>query len=152
MNTIIINSGSKILHIIRQAIITFELSHNKLLIFLQDGLVVEFQTPDEEYEGINPVLSGICEKIKNFLNSTASVHNLHADIPYRIVNFGGVVDTADSEIDKDGLIEKLQQVIDLAQTIPYDPKAWDKTVKSDIYTNTRETISQLAKLQLELKN
>lgn len=147
MNTIVINSGSKILHIIRQAIISFELSHNKLLIFLQDGIAVEFQADED-----NAHLKAICEKIKNFLSSTSSVQNLHSDIPYRIVKFGEDVGSADTGIDKDGLIERLQEIIDLAQTIPYDPKAWDKTVKSDIYTNTRETISQLAKLQLELKN
>lgn len=91
MNTIIINSGTeennKILHLIRQAIISFELSANKLIIFMDSGILVEFET-DGEYVGINPQLAAISEKIKNFLASTSSVLNVETNVSYKITKFG----------------------------------------------------------------
>lgn len=93
MNTIIINSGTeennKILHLIRQAIISFELSANKLIIFMDSGILVEFET-DGEYVGINPQLAAISEKIKNFLASTSSVLNVETNVSYKITKFGNV--------------------------------------------------------------
>lgn len=89
MNVITIKSGSKILHLIRQAITGFELSENKLLIFMNSGVVFEF-APNGENEGINPALSEISEKIRNFLPSTSSVLNVETDIPYKISQFGSV--------------------------------------------------------------
>jgi len=89
MNVITIKSETKILHLIRQSITGFELSENKLLIFMNSGVVFEFEAPNGGNEGINPALSGICEKIKNFLPSTSSTLHLEIDIPYKTL-FGSM--------------------------------------------------------------